>query len=119
MFRLSMLLLLGVSIYVFYRYNPENNDFFWKCPFRQITGYDCPGCGSQRALHALLHGNLKLAFSYNALFVMGLAYLAMGWLVQSPAGAAKFPKLRSLWFSQKTIVILLGVIIIFGVARNL
>lgn len=29
------------------------------CPFKYLTGYDCPGCGFQRSVLALLQGNLK------------------------------------------------------------
>lgn len=36
-----------------------------RCMLRLLTGYDCPGCGSQRALHALLHGRIAQAWSFN------------------------------------------------------
>ena len=36
-----------------------------RCMLRLLTGYDCPGCGSQRALHALLHGRVGDAWGYN------------------------------------------------------
>jgi Protein of unknown function (DUF2752) len=29
------------------------------CPFKKLTGMDCPGCGFQRSVIALLQGNLK------------------------------------------------------------
>ncbi|MDB5155970.1 MAG: hypothetical protein JWR50_677 [Mucilaginibacter sp.] len=29
------------------------------CPFKKLTGLDCPGCGFQRSLIFLLQGNLK------------------------------------------------------------
>ncbi len=29
------------------------------CPFKKLTGIDCPGCGFQRAVLALLEGDLK------------------------------------------------------------
>ena len=29
------------------------------CPFKQLTGIDCPGCGFQRSVIALLKGNLQ------------------------------------------------------------
>jgi hypothetical protein len=29
------------------------------CPFKYITGIDCPGCGFQRAVVQLLQGNLQ------------------------------------------------------------
>ena len=32
------------------------------CPFKYFTGLDCPGCGFQRSVIALLHGNVKQSF---------------------------------------------------------
>ncbi|MGZ3776769.1 MAG: DUF2752 domain-containing protein [Mucilaginibacter sp.] len=29
------------------------------CPFKKLTGIDCPGCGFQRSFLALIQGNLK------------------------------------------------------------
>jgi hypothetical protein len=34
------------------------------CPFKMLTGYDCPGCGFQRSVIALLQGNLNQSFHY-------------------------------------------------------
>lgn len=28
------------------------------CSFKELTGFECPGCGIQRSLIELLHGNL-------------------------------------------------------------
>lgn len=50
------------------------------CPFRAATGLPCPGCGMTHAFVCLGHGNLPLAWHYNALsiplFVFGLVWLA-------------------------------------------
>jgi len=32
---------------------------FIPCPFKKLTGIDCPGCGFQRSLLALIKGNLR------------------------------------------------------------
>lgn len=29
------------------------------CPFKKLTGFDCPGCGFQRSMIALLQGDLS------------------------------------------------------------
>lgn len=49
------------------------------CPFRALTGFDCPGCGITRALHALLTGNPLRAFDHNAL-VMTIVVITAVWL---------------------------------------
>jgi hypothetical protein len=42
------------------------------CPFLAATGLACPGCGTTRALRALLHGEVAAAFAFNPLlFVLG------------------------------------------------
>lgn len=45
------------------------------CPLHALTGLLCPGCGSTRALHALLHGDLARAASMNVLLVASLPLL--------------------------------------------
>ena len=49
------------------------------CPFKAMTGLDCPGCGITRALHALLTGHPVRALDHNALFVVA-AVAAVVWL---------------------------------------
>lgn len=72
---------LGAAVLVFYYFfDPEAHPGFLRCPFRSLTGLLCPGCGSQRALHDLLHGRLGEALSHNALAVtaLPLAILQVG-----------------------------------------
>ena len=42
------------------------------CPSLWLTGLFCPGCGTTRALHALVHGDLARALSMNPLLVISL-----------------------------------------------
>lgn len=71
---------LGAAL-VYYHFNPAVVSFFPACLFRKLTGYHCPGCGTQRALHQLLHGNFREAFRYNALFVLALPYVSLGFVL--------------------------------------
>lgn len=50
------------------------------CPFRAVTGLACPGCGTLRCLHALLHGNVAEALDRNALTVLVLPVLIAAWI---------------------------------------
>ncbi|MCG5433494.1 DUF2752 domain-containing protein [Mycobacterium sp. MYCO198283] len=50
------------------------------CPFKILTGWDCPGCGGLRMTHDLLHGHIHLAVLDNA-FVLMAAPALVAWLV--------------------------------------
>ena len=115
-----ILLILGGSIvYIFYHYNPGTSGFFLQCPFKLLTGYDCPGCGSQRALHALLHGDVKQAFTYNPLFILAIPYVIIGFIFNQDKVKTKYPRLRKALFGQKAIYIILFIVIAFWLLRNL
>lgn len=61
--------------YIYYRFNPASYSFFPQCPFHYLTGLDCPGCGSQRAVFCLLHGDIMGAIHQNFLLVTSLPLL--------------------------------------------
>jgi hypothetical protein len=56
------------------------------CPFYAITGLYCPGCGTLRCLHALLHADLRSALDYNALTVLFVPMLVLAWVSIGLAG---------------------------------
>jgi hypothetical protein len=62
---------IGLSLLYFF-YPASGTSFHPKCPFHQLTGLHCPGCGSQRAASALLHGKLLQAIDLNVLFVLSV-----------------------------------------------
>ncbi|CAN5403143.1 hypothetical protein BH09BAC5_BH09BAC5_29780 [soil metagenome] len=50
------------------------------CPFKAVTGIDCPGCGLQRSFFELLRGNLSESIHlYPALIpvILTLVFLAL------------------------------------------
>lgn len=69
--------LLAAICFVYYRFDPALCGFFPRCPFRAMTGYLCPGCGSQRVVHSLLHLDFTAAFRYNAYLVFLFPYAAL------------------------------------------
>jgi preprotein translocase subunit Sec61beta len=59
-------------------YPPSRVSLYPACPIYQILHLECPGCGSTRALAALLHGHLHEALRLNALFVLLLPFALLG-----------------------------------------
>ena len=48
------------------------------CPWRALTGWPCPGCGSTRAIVRLLHADIPGAMRFNPLAACGVAAFALG-----------------------------------------
>ena len=67
-------LLLAGAAYLFL-FEPGKTGFFPVCLFRLCTGFTCPGCGSTRAMHQLLHGHVLAAFMLNPLFLLAIPFL--------------------------------------------
>ena len=66
--------LLAGAGYLFV-FEPGKTGLFPVCLFRLVTGYTCPGCGSTRAMHQLLHGHVVAAFMLNPLFLLAIPFL--------------------------------------------
>lgn len=49
------------------------------CPFRLLTGLDCPGCGGTRALYALTQGQIATSMSSNLLVWLVAPLLIVAW----------------------------------------
>jgi hypothetical protein len=105
---------LGVAgAWVLYTYPPVTSGFYPQCTFRQVTGLDCPGCGTTRALHALLHGRVGEAFRFNPfVFAVMLAggFALPAWLRGEPP---RF--LYTRWFGWGSFVVVVG----WWIGRNL
>lgn len=82
-----------------------------RCIFHALTGWECPGCGTQRAVHALFSGHFAEAWSFNpALFVAVPLAALYAW---EPAG------LKDILYSRITLFSLIAAIILWWILRNL
>ena len=103
------------AIYIYAKFDPETT-FFPKCPFFWATGLKCPGCGSQRALHQLLHLRFGSAFQYNACLVVFIPIILF--LLIADALRYKYPKL---YFASRNPVLSRSipvVILLWWILRN-
>jgi hypothetical protein len=56
--------LTGMLIYLL---PPEKGGIYPPCLFHTLTGLYCPSCGSTRAIHNLMHGQILTALRFNPL----------------------------------------------------
>lgn len=113
-----LVLFLG---FIYYRFNPLEYNFFPKCPFRQATGLECAGCGSQRAIHNLLHLNILGAFNENPLLVLSLPYIFVALILDLPKNKQNptLLKWRNRLLGMKAIYFWLIIVIVFWIGRNI
>lgn len=118
-----IILIIGaVGLIIIYKYyNPSTSVLFPKCPFLSITGYQCPGCGSQRAIHQMLNLDFLSAFRYNALLILAIPYIlgAVFFASQKKKATVSIITWRKRLYGQKAIYIMLTIILVFWVGRNI
>ena len=116
---LAGILLLGAAGIVLLRvFDPAQGGIFPPCPVHYVTGWYCPGCGSLRAMHALLHGNFWQAWSMNPLAIVMLPFIVYG-LSSEVCMHFRGRPLRGITLPAVSIRMLCAIIVLFGVARNL
>lgn len=88
-----------------------------KCPVYMLTGLECPGCGSQRAVHALAGGDVGEAFRQNALFLVMLPVVAvMGY---AEVRRRRHPRLYRRVSHPAVILTILAAVTAWTIWRNL
>ena len=106
----AFLLVLLVLVFV----DPRTSRLAPVCPLHWATGLHCPGCGTGRALHALVHGDLPLALRLNALTVAAIpVFLAL------TLQAAIHPEKRLPTPPPWLRLLVYAVLLLFLVGRNL
>ena len=83
------------------------------CIFYHTTGWECPGCGSQRALHALLQGHIMEAWSYILLLPPALVLILL--ILLLPPGS----RLKDRLTSPAAMYILLAVVLELWLIRKI
>jgi len=102
---------------IVYQFPPAEYSFYPRCPIYLATHWLCPGCGSTRALHSLLHLDIQSALRYNALFTLlfPIACLWIGFIVYRTMRYDQFPNLA---FPRSLAVCLIVTVVLFTIARN-
>ncbi|MDE6337608.1 MAG: DUF2752 domain-containing protein, partial [Muribaculaceae bacterium] len=91
-----ILILLGGAVF-YYLFDPMESRFMPQCLFHRLTGFQCMGCGSQRMIHALLHGDIAGAFAANAFGLVLLPFIVF--MIWTETQRTKRPRLYQKVFS--------------------
>ena len=108
----------ALALVVLFFFDPTRYAIYPTCPFHQLTGLNCPGCGALRAAHQLIHGHLAAAFRLNSFLFIALPVMLLVLVknaIQQLRGAAPEPKVVSPFWIR----LLLAALILFTVLRNL
>ncbi|WP_423346907.1 DUF2752 domain-containing protein [Larkinella sp. VNQ87] len=84
-----------------------------------LTGLQCPGCGSQRCLHQLMHGHLAQAYGYNPLLVLSLPYVLVGLLIEYTPLRNHSAGIRHRFYGKTASWIAFAVVLAYWIGRNL
>ena len=115
--RLFFLVLVLAVLAMLYLGAPGSESWWLKCPMYQITGWQCPLCGLQRAVHAFLHGDLLAAWRYNPALWLLLPYLSV-WLLGSCSERVARSRVYAWATSSRVVLAVILLLCIWGVARN-
>lgn len=92
--------------------DPHNtNSAYPLCPFKWLTGWDCPLCGGLRMTHDLLHGDLLASINDNIFLLLGIPMLGGLLLIRHRRGQSALP--------APVILLILLAAIAWTVLRNL
>ena len=118
MFSIILVVIIVMAVVgVYMLINPATSHLFPKCIFLKLTGFKCPGCGSQRFFHYLLNGDLRMAAHYNAFLFGAIPIIALYLL-------SDYTKLIPKWLDKVlkhlvTIALLVITMIIWWITRNI
>ena len=109
---------IAAVLIVLYFVNPNEGHGLIPCPLHAFTGLYCPGCGTARAVHSLLHLQVFRAFRFNPASMILLPFIAFyvvfGIFDFMKTGSNRLNRI----LPQKPLIVILVLLMIFGIFRN-
>ena len=110
--------LITVTTAVLFLFNPAVSSFYPSCPLNEYTGIYCPGCGTQRAAHEILNGNIAQAFGLNALFTLSIPVAIYYTFIEFFNRLAK-TDIKNIQLNTRNLIVFLLIALVFMILRNL
>lgn len=116
-------ILIGTAVtgllLLYYFFDARRENFFPVCPFWKLTGFYCPGCGSQRAVSALLRGDIASAFSFNLLVPLSIPFIIYGFYTEAKKSLSDKSEVRSFFYKPGFSKAVAIIVIAFFILRNI
>ena len=104
---------------ILYHFDPATSSGIYPPSLsRELGGFYCAGCGTLRALHQLLQGNIQAALRLNPLLLVVLPYLIY-WFIAYNLQFFLAVKLPIIIWRRKEICSLSAVILLYTLMRNI
>ena len=113
----AIVAIAAAAVAIYYHIDPARVGWMPRCPFRWLTGWQCPACGNQRALHALLHGQWATAWGYNPFLIVSLPYLIA--LVAARLLRSRRPRFYAAVAHPRVVMTYVVLICLWWLLRNL
>ena len=117
--RSKYLWIAGIAVFLlfYFIFDPTKYDWMPQCLFHKFTGLQCIGCGSQRVIYSLLHGDVSGAIHSNALLVFSIPFLTF--LLWLEIFRTKHPVLYCKVHSLPLIITVSAILIVWLILRNI
>lgn len=107
-----ILIFVGIIYYFVVKYT----DFGLKCYIHELTGFDCPACGTTRMIVSVSKLEIAKAFRYNRFMFVTFPFVVGEVIYFFYINEAKKPVNK---INQVIIFIWLGLFVLYGVLRNI
>ncbi len=116
---LSLIIVAIAGSLLYFLFDPSVSNLFPKCIFHSLTNLDCPGCGSQRSIHALLTGHPIQAADFNLLVVLFLPLLIYSAITTIANTFFDQQWAQRIFYSPIFVRVVLIVVVSFWILRNI
>ena len=108
---------VAIALLLFYALVDVDSGLMPRCPIKALTGFDCPGCGSQRMIHALLHGDFAGAWRRNPFLIVMIPVMLAALVAE--LWRSRFPRLNRVILSPASIALIIAATAIWTICRNI
>lgn len=108
--------ILVIALFYFL-FDPSESEWMPQCIFYKVTGLQCMGCGTQRVIHSLLHGDISSAWQANRFLVISFPFLIF--LIWVELTRLRHPKIYSIIHTKDTIITIAAMLFAWLLIRNI